>query len=282
MKIRKIKDVHKPVYINSKRKRRLAKALRFIKYILVTALLVATVVYAALSPFFNIKKIEAKESVHYGKDVLIEASGIREGINGFRLVFGGKGKFYLFRIGTAENAIMERCPYVKNAMVRYSVPSAVAIEVEEREAGAVLRMSGMDLLIDREGYLLDIDPDLNETNLPIIKGVEPESVIPGKKLKINKEILLSAFKVFDTIREVDEMDEDKLLTDVDYVNVADLQNVSFSLQSRIIVNLGKLDDLYYKISAAKTIFARNIKNTERGKLDFSSGSNPVFSPEDGG
>lgn len=282
MKIRKIKDVHEPVYINSKRKRRLKKVLRLIKYMLVTALLVTTVVYAAISPFFNIKKITAKESAHYGEDKLIEASGIREGINGFRLVFGGKGKFYLLRIGAAENAIMERCPYVKKAMVRYVIPSTVVIEAEEREAGAVLRMDGMDLLIDREGYLLEIDPDLNDTNLPFIKGVEPDSVIPGKKLNINNEILLSAFKVFDTIREVDEMDQDKLLPDVDYVNVADLQNVSFSLQSRVVVNLGKPEDLHYKISAAKTIFARNIKNTERGKLDFSSGSNPVFSPESGG
>ena len=84
---------------------------------LVTALFITTIVYAALSPFFNIKRIMAKESAHYGEDELIGASGIREGINGFRLLFGGGGKFYLFRIGAAENAIMERCPYVKKAMV---------------------------------------------------------------------------------------------------------------------------------------------------------------------
>ena len=84
MKIRKIKDVHEPVYINSKRKRRLKKVLRLIKYMLVTALLVTTVVYAAISPFFNIKD-NGKESAHYGEDKLIEASGIREGINGSAL-----------------------------------------------------------------------------------------------------------------------------------------------------------------------------------------------------
>ncbi|MGE5615239.1 MAG: cell division protein FtsQ/DivIB [Bacillota bacterium] len=282
MKIRRMKDVRKPVITNSKRKSRLKKVLRFLKYMLVTALFATTVVYAAISPFFNIKKITAKESAHYGTDELIGASGIRKGINGFRLLFGGQGKIFLFRIGIAENAIIEKCPYVKKAVVRYVIPSTVVIEVEERQAGAILRMDGVDLLIDREGYLLEIDPDLDKTDLPVIKGVEPESLIPGKKLNINKEILLSAFKVFDTIREVDELDADKLLPDVDYINVADLQNVSFSLQSRVIVNLGKLEDLHYKISAAKTIFARNIKKSERGKLDFSTGSNPVFSPENGG
>ena len=36
---------------------------------------------------------------------------------------------------------------------------------------------------------------------------------------------------------------------VDYVDTSDLSNIRFSVQSRIIVNLGKADELHYKISA---------------------------------
>ena len=51
--------------------------------------------------------------------------------------------------------------------------------------------------------------------------------------------------------------------------------MSVFMQSRVIVNLGKLEDLYYKVSSAKTIFARNIKNL-KGQIGFSSGSNLFF------
>ena len=110
-------------------------------------------------------------------------------------------------------------------------------------------------------------------------GIEPDSPKLGEKIDVSEKILLSAFKVFDTISEVDGSDEDKLLPYVDYVDVGDPYNIRFSLESRLIVNLGEIEDLYYKITAAKTIFTQNIKSTERGKLDFSSGANPVFTPE---
>ncbi len=249
------------------------------------ALFSMTIVYAAISPFFSITGFRAGESLHYDESALISASGIRHGNNGFRMLFKEVGRFYFFRIGSAERSIVENCPYVKSAKVRYLIPSTVSIEVEERVAAAVIVMNGANLLIDREGYLLELIPEISDIKLPIVIGIELKSPKPGKKIEIPEETLSSALKVFDTIREVDKLNEpngDKLIDSVDYVDVGDMYNISFSVQSRIIVNLGKMEDLHYKINAAKTIFSRNIKKTERGKLDFSTDTNPVFTPENGG
>jgi hypothetical protein len=238
-----------------------------------------TIVYAALSPFFNIEKFDIDRSIHYDERHLMEASKIQIGRNGFRTLFSGAGKFYAFRIGAAERAIEDSCPYVKKAKVRYVIPSTVSIEVEERVAAAALRVNDVNVLIDKEGYMLEFDTEKARTELPVIMGIEPDSPKLGEKIDVSEKILLSAFKVFDTISEVDGSDEDKLLPYVDYVDVGDPYNIRFSLESRLIVNLGEIEDLYYKITAAKTIFTQNIKSTERGKLDFSSGANPVFTPE---
>jgi hypothetical protein len=238
-----------------------------------------TIVYAALSPYFNIEKFDISKSLHYDENHLMEASRIQKGRNGFRTLFSGAGKFYLFRIGTAERNIEDSCPYVKDAIVRYVIPSTVSIEVEERVAAAVVRMNDINVLIDREGFLLEFDTEMVHTELPVIVGIELESPKLGDKIGVSEKILLSAFKVFDTISEVDGSKEDMLLPHVDYVDVGDPYNIGFSLQSRVIVNLGEIDDLYYKITAAKTIFTQNIKSTERGKLDCSSSANPVFTPE---
>lgn len=282
MKVRRIKDVSESFQKKDTRKKKFKKVLRLLEFLFVAALFVTTIVYAALSPFFNIEKIVVKESDHYTDRELVEASGIREGRNGFRLLFLDKGGFFFLRIGYAEKAIMEKCPYIRTVKAKFVLPSTVSIEVEEREAAAVIITKGVNLLTDQEGYLLEIDPVLKERKLPVIKVPKLETLKPGKKLEISDDMLLSAFKVFDTIEEVDKLQEDKLLPDVDYVDVSDPYNTSFSLQSRIIINLGEVKDLHYKINAAKTIFIKNIKKTDRGKLDFSTDANPVFTPENGG
>lgn len=282
MKVRRIKDVQEPSHKKHKSKKKFKRVLFFIKFVLVTALLVTTIVYTALSPFFNIKRIVVKGAVHYDNQTLTATSGLNEGENGFREMFSYPGKFYFFRIGSAEKAIMESCPYVKSVKARFVIPSAVSIEVKEREAAAVLSMTGTSLLIDKDGYLLEINPDLEGLNLPVVKGLTIEEYKPGKKINMQEDLLLTAFKVLDIIGEMDSKNTDKLLPSVDYVDVGDIYKVGLSLQSRVFVNLGEPEDLYYKINVVQTIFTKNIKKNERGKLDFSTDENPVFTPENGG
>lgn len=286
MKLRRIKVVQEPAHVINRRKRRRQRILRAVRSILVTALFVVTIVYTALSPFFNIEEINADGSEHYSISELIAASGLRTGRNGFRVLLSSKSKPGLFRIGDAEKAIIDRFPYVRSASVKYIIPGTIKIKVVEREPAAIIDMKGIPLLIDKEGYLLEIGPDFSmgsvADNLPVLRTVDPGSVIPGKKLDIPEEMLLSAFKVFDTIKEVDAVNNAEMLPMVDYVDTSDLSNIRFSLQARITVNLGKAEELHYKINAAASIFTKSIKKTERGTLDFSVGRDPVFTPESGG
>ena len=282
MKVRRIKNVQEPSHKKHKSKKKLKRLLRLIKSILVAGLLIVTVVYTALSPFFNVAEIKVKDAVNYDQQTLITTSGIKIGENGFKKIFNKPGKFYYFRIGSAENAIIENCPYVKSVKVRFVVPSTVTIEIKEREPAAFLSLAGTNLLIDIEGVLLEINPDLKKVDLPVFKGIKIDSYKPGKKLEIPEDTLLSAFEVFENIRVVDGENMDKLLPSVDYIDVGDIYNIRISLQSRVMVNLGKPEDLNYKMNAVQTIFTKNIKKSERGKLDFSSDENPVFTPENGG
>lgn len=297
MKIRRIKDVKEPSAKmekkkteknkpenkkTEKKKKRRRKALRLVMNLLVTALFAVTLTYAALSPFFDIKEITVKESEHYDRGTLMEASGISPGLNGFRLLFTGPGRFYLLHIGEAEKQILEKCPYVKEADVRYLPPSKAIIEVTERTPSVIIQTKTASFLADKEGYLLETGADPKKQKLPVIRVPEPKSPALGKKLGIPEENLSTAYELYDTIREVDDANSDKLLPLVDYVDVSDLGNVRFSLQDRITVNLGKLTDLHYKINATVTIFKKSLKNTDRGMLDFSTDSDPVFTPENGG
>lgn len=282
IKLRRISREQLPAHVLNRRKRRNQRILGAIRFILVTALFTVTIVYASLSPFFYIKQITSDGTAHYDSEVLAAASGIRTGRNGFRMLFGSSTFTGFFRIGDAEKNILRSCPYVREAKVRYVLPSTIHIEAVEREPAAVMDMNGTRLLVDREGYLLEIEPNEDHPDLPVIRTVQLKSAEPGSRLDIPDDALLSAFKVFDTIREVDGANEDKLMDEVDYVDATDPFNIIVSIGSRIKVNLGKASDLHYKINAASSIIRKNIKKTERGTLDFSADTDPVFTPEYGG
>ncbi len=283
MKLQRIQNVQEPVHAKHKSKKKSKRSFRWLKSLFITLLLLTTLIYGALSPFFNIKSVYVKDKIiHYDNQTIISHSGINPGVNGFRLLFDNPGKFYFLRVGSAERRILESCPYAKSVKARFVPPSSVSIEVEERQAAALLITDGTSLLIDKEEVLLEVDPDMKKTHLPVIKLKKPEVLKPGKKLNLQENQLSMAYKVYDAIREVDGQSPDKLLPNVDYVDVSDTDKIGFSLQSRVLVNLGGLDDLVYELNAVKTVFSKNIKKDERGKLDFKSDGSPVFSPENGG
>jgi cell division septal protein FtsQ len=283
MKLQRIQNVQEPSHKKYKSKKKSKKSFLWLKSLLITLLLATTLVYGALSPFFNIKNVQVKETaMHYDNQTLISGSGIYPGVNGFRLLFDNPGKFYFLRIGSAEKAIMESYPYIKSVKVRFVLPSTVSIAVREREAAAILITDGTSLLIDSEEVLLEVDPDMKKLHLPVIKVKKPDVLKLGKKLDLQENQLAAAYKIYDAVREMDSQYQDKLMPVIDFVDVTDSGNVGFSLQSRVIVNLGELDDLVYKLNAVKTVFEKNIKKDDRGKLDFTTDGNSVFTPENGG
>lgn len=278
MKPRKIKKSKMPPVRKRKSKAR-KRLFSFIKFIFVVGLFSATIVYGAMSPYFNITGIAAEPTEHYDENALVAASGIKKGTNGFINLFTRPGKFYFLRMGNAEDSIIEKLPYVKSAKVRYHLPSKVSINAVEREAAIVLLVSDKTLLIDKDDYLLEINPKSYDKSLPVIKGISCDKLVPGKQLVFDKELLLSALDIFDTIKKTDEEYEDKLLPSVDYIDIGDKFNILISLDSRIIVNIGEAEDLNYKINTTHTIYNENINENDKGKLDFSVNGNPVFTPQ---
>ena len=267
-----------------KRNRKRIKRLVFwVKSISILALFVAAIVFTGLSPLFDLKEIEVKGAVHYKPEILTGFAHIRMGENGFREIGSSPLNIVLFRFGNAEASIKGNCPYIKEVRVRYAIPSKVVIDVTERKATAAAPYRGTSLLIDREGYVLESLAADKKTGLLLIKGLEFTDYELGKKLDIkNRDSLANGIKLIEALKENDKLDKIKIFEMVDAMDVGDPSNIKISLESRVAVNLGDLEDLNYRISTAKTIFNKNIKKGEKGTLDFTTGENPVFSPDGGG
>lgn len=283
----KVQMINEDLELRNKKRKKNQRALKrivfWLKFVLTTGLLVATFVLLALSPLFSVNKIEVRGAVHYSEESLISLSGAIKGVNGFRQVGSSPGNILMLRIGSAEKVIRQNCPYIKAVKVRYILPGTIMIDALERTAAAAVPFMGTSLLVDRDGFVLETLPPDTVQKLPAIKGLKFENYELGKKPEyLNPDAMQTAFRVLDEIKVLDGNESEKLHDAVDSVNVSDLSAVSFSLESRLRVNLGDMQDLNYKLSTTKAIFEKNIKKEDKGILDFTSGENPVFTPESGG
>jgi cell division protein FtsQ len=156
----------------------------------------------------------------------------------------------------------------------------VKINFIEREPVGCVPYLGSNLIVDNESYVLDIIKDMPPHNLPIIKGLRFNNYELGQKLSTeNPESLNAVITILDVIKTSDKKDRFKLLDIINSIDVGDLKKIIFLIDSRIVLNLGDIEELEYKIAATKQILLKNVKKEDKGLLDFTIGENPTFIPD---
>ncbi|HHW30430.1 MAG TPA: hypothetical protein GXX20_01965 [Clostridiaceae bacterium] len=281
MVIQKMNDAneiypHEPKKVKAK----FQKPLFCFKIILMLSLIIALLVLFGMSPLFSIAGFRIQDSLYYEEETFINLSGVSIGDNGFKHVGTNFMQILELRYGKSEYNILQNCPYIKEVKVKFNMPNIVDISFTEREPTGYVPYLGTYLLVDNESYVLEIMGQASLDELPVIKGLEFSYYELGKKLATeNTKNLDAAMYVLNVIRLSDKNDRFKLLKIVDSIDVANLDKICLSVDSRIIVNFGNMEELDYKISAAKQILLKNIKETEKGLLDFTLGENPTFIPD---
>lgn len=262
---------------NKKRQARRKKALKIIIFIV---MLSSILVLFCMSPLFDISQIQVEGAEHCKEENIINASGISIGQNGFRYIGGNFRNFIFLRYGQAELNILNSFPYIKDAVVRYILPNKVLISIEEREPYALVPYIGAFLLIDREGYVLEVTGEKEKFDMPYVKGLRFNNYEIGKALQItNKANFNKLIILIDALTEEEKNDNFKLMNYIDTIDVGDVNNIYLYIDSRLIVNYGDLQDINYRIKILKNIFHKSLTKEDRGLIDFTVGDNPVFIPE---
>jgi cell division protein FtsQ len=246
------------------------------------------IVGLGLSPLFYINSIEVYGNKHYNNIEVINASSIVLGANWFReLAYDSDIKGMLtFRSTKSENNILDRCSYVKEAVVRMVYPGKIKITITERDPVAVVPYISTSLIIDNEGFVVDVGDVEGKEILPVIQGLDVNGYSLGKMISAKNIKGIDAFnKIFNVIDFVQKTSKNGNYTNnlgqyISRVDVSDLDNVLIFLDSRINVNLGAYSQLdEYKIILLQEIFFNNIDENEKGYLDLTTGNNPTFIPE---
>jgi cell division protein FtsQ len=250
------------------------------KILAISILLGISFFLLCLSPVFNISKIKVVGASHYNDKEIIKISGIFEGVNGFKNIGGNIRNFLSLRYGQAETSIINKCSYIKDVEVRYNFLNKVTIHIKERSPYMLVPYIGAYLIVDRYGYVLETIGEKDKHIIPFVKGLKFIGYEIGQTLEIeNQDSFKKLIVLLDALTEEEKNDNFKLEDNVSVIDISDIENVHLLIDSRIIVNLGDLYDLDYRIRALKQIININIGKEEKGILDFTISEYPIFKPD---
>ena len=214
------------------RKRERQKKMQMRLYIIVIILAVAVIfVILVFNVFFNIQNVDVEGSTNYTAEEIFKASGITVGDNMLRE-----------DIAKCSENITSTLIYIESAEVKKLYPSTIKITVEASVPFANVQTSSGYYLISRGGKILETLTN-PKSGIMTITGSEADiTLLPGERFASidetkNKDIyaLLDAFS-------------DDELEYVTYIDITDPANVSFEYDSRIVVELGVVSDLDYKLN----------------------------------
>ncbi|WMM23354.1 FtsQ-type POTRA domain-containing protein [Tissierella sp. MB52-C2] len=233
----------------------------FFRFLLLIILIVSMSVLALNSDFFAINNIKVTGNSKLTKDNIISASSIKLGEN-------------IFKISTKlGNENLEKLSYVKDVKIKRKFPREIIINITERKEIIQIKEISSFILVDIEGYILDI-VDTENDKLPQLRGLNTEYEKIGDNIfSLEKDNM--------GIELIKEGQAAKLLSKFKEINMENIGDVNIKLFNGITVAFGALDNVKYKLGLLDTIL-KDIEKNQRPctMIVMNKGENPFIVVDD--
>lgn len=239
------------------KRRNQRKGGRFFRlYIILSALAILAAIVAGSMVFFKAHTFEVQGNQRYTQEELLEAAGIQEGEN-------------LFRIPRREIAkrMEASLPYLKKVTIYLWPPEQVIITVEETQPAAALDSGGTLWYMDSDGKLLE-RPESNE-GYPAVTGLTLLSPSEGTRIAVGEEDDLKAKGLLGLLTALEEKE---LLDQVQSIDLSAGSYVAMLYEDRLTVKMGLNDDFGYDLKMLQAAQESYIQDTwletDSGTLDM--------------
>lgn len=221
-----------------KRKKRIK---RIVKNITLLLIVVAGIIFALVSPIFNIEKIEVLNNAQISSDTIISLSQLYLGQNIFK-----------FNKNKTEKNIKTNA-YIENVKIERKLPNKIEIQVEERQRDYNVEFLNGYAYINKQGYILEKSQE--KLDLPTIQGIstEEEQIVEGNRLNSEDlEKLETVIQIMSTCKNYD------LDTKVTTINIENKDEYSLYMEEeKKTIYLGNKNNLSNKMLYVKTIIEKN-------------------------
>ena len=226
----------------------------------VLTIIIGGVVFALVSPIFNIQEIKVVNNELINEETIKSLSELSVGENLFRF---SKKKI-------SKN--IKSNPYIESVKIQRILPNKLKIEVQERKREYNIEFLNGFIYINKQGYILEISNE--KLDKPIIQGVsiQDENVEVGNRL--NSEDLE---KLEDVIQIIDICKNYELDTKVTSIDVTDKNEYSIYMETeKKTIYIGDNTNLSTKMLYIQAILEKN--QDKEGYIYVNGDVNNNFKP----
>ena len=184
---------------------------------LLSVVLTAVVIVAALTLFFKVEQISVKGNSRYTAEEIIAACGVMPGDN---LVLLDK-----YRI--AER-LYTQLPYITGVRINRAFPDGLTIIVTETVSALAIESGDRWWLLSADGKVVDTVSDEEAQQHVILIGVTAQLPAPGSQLKLMDNTNISEERLLELISKLAERDmlkqTQRILTDDSEILVLEYDN----------------------------------------------------------
>ena len=219
---------------------------RIVKWLMLLGIIIGGIIFALLSPIFNIKEISVSGNAQISSQTIISLSSLTIDQNIFN-----------FRTSEIVDNIKENA-YIDSVKVSRKFPDTVDIEVEERVTTFMLVYGNAYVYINNQGYILEITSEKGD--YPILTGFKTPTnqLVAGNRLtEEDLEKLNDVLKIM----EATSSGENKIENLITEINISDSSNYILTLsKEKKQVYLGDVTDLSTKVLWLNQFIEREKKN----------------------
>lgn len=181
-----------------KKKKRIKRMLKFTALLII---IIAGIIFALVSPIFNIKEIDVSNNEQINAETIISLSQLNLGQNIFKF---NKNKV---------NKNIKTNAYIESVEIKRKLPNKVQIQIEERKQEYNVEFLNGYAYINNQGYILQISEE--KQALPTIQGISTpdEQIVEGNRL--NSEDLEKLEVIIQIMNICKNYELDSKITNID-------------------------------------------------------------------
>ena len=218
---------------------------------LMSLLLMAVAVVAALTLFFKVQEIEVTGNVRYTREEILEVAQIEPGDN---LVL-------LDKYGMSRR-IYTKLPYITNVSPRRKLPDKLIVEVTETRAVAAVEGDGAWWLLSSNGKILESIERADADGYMILAGVSAVEPEAAGWLQLEEEANITTPRLVELLTAMESRD---MLGKAGRLDTRDAEKLILEYDGRFRVEMFYDADFAFKLNCLDSAVAQ-LEPNEKGIL----------------
>lgn len=216
---------------------------KIIKTLILLALIISAIVFALLSPVFNVKEINISGNKQISEKELKDLSGVQINENIFKMQ------------SRKISANIRKNAYINEVKVHKVLPGTIQIKVIEREPSYLLEYGNGYVYVSNQGYMLEISSIKKE--LPILEGTSTAKEDYKTGNRLNEADLT---KLGNVIKIMDSAQNNNIVNLITKIDISDSSDyiLHFETEGKI-AHLGDCSNL-----ETRMLFLVGILEKEKG------------------